>query len=95
MYFTWLLNKRNGVYQADGRGNRPSAGEVGFASGRLHSLRHFFCSLCANEGVPERVLMTWLGHASSAMVKTYYHLNNEEAQLQMSKLGRHGVLGVT
>ncbi len=70
-------------------------GEGGFAMGRLHSLRHFFCSRCANEGVPERVLMTWLGHSSSAMVKRYYHLNSEEAQLQMSKLGRHGVLGVT
>jgi integrase len=63
-------------------------GEAGFATGRLHSLRHYFCSVCANEGVPERVLMTWLGHSSSAMVKRYYHLNNEEAQLQMRKLGK-------
>ena len=57
--------------------------EEGFATGRLHSLRHFFCSRCANQGVSERVLMEWLGHASSAMVRRYYHLDNEEAQLQM------------
>ena len=62
-------------------------GEAGFGAGRLHGLRHFFCSLCANQGVPERVLMNWLGHTSSAMVKRYYHLYNDEAQLQMRKLG--------
>lgn len=68
---------------------RPNEfGDAGFATGRLHSLRHFFCSLCANEGVPERVLMTWLGHSDSAIVKRYYHLNNEEAQTQMSKLAK-------
>jgi integrase len=52
------------------KGQFPSEeGEHGFASGRLHSLRHFFCSRCANRGVPERVLMEWLGHTKSAMVK--------------------------
>lgn len=25
-YFTWVLRRRNGVWQADGRGNRPVAG---------------------------------------------------------------------
>jgi len=69
--------------------------DCGFATGRLHSLRHFFCSVCANEGVPERVLMTWLGHSSTVMLKRYYHLNNDEAQMQMSKLGKYGVPGVT
>jgi integrase len=68
-------------------------GEVGFASGRLHSFRHFFCSLCANEGVSERVLMQWLGHTSSAMVKRYYHLQEEESQLQMAKLEKRDFLG--
>jgi integrase len=32
-------------------------GGKGFRDGRLHSFRHFFCSWCANEGVPEQTLM--------------------------------------
>ena len=35
----------------------PSASdEIGFMNGRLHSFRHFFCSICSNSGVPEQVL---------------------------------------
>jgi integrase len=58
--------------------------EVGFSDGRLHSFRHFFCSLCANRGVPQRVVMRWLGHKESRMVEHYYHLHDEEARRQMS-----------
>eukprot|EP00456_Euglypha_rotunda_P077711 TRINITY_DN735_c0_g1_i4.p1 TRINITY_DN735_c0_g1~~TRINITY_DN735_c0_g1_i4.p1 ORF type:complete len:232 (+),score=18.90 TRINITY_DN735_c0_g1_i4:1475-2170(+) len=47
------------------------AGEIGFEHGRLHSFRHFFCSSCANSNIPERVVMTWLGHADAAMVRRY------------------------
>jgi integrase len=61
-------------------------GEVGFADGRLHSFRHYFCSTCANNGVPEQIVMAWLGHRDSAMVKHYYHLHDEEAQRQMKRL---------
>jgi len=65
----------------------PSAEEeVGFKDGRLHSFRHFFCSLCANSGVPETVLMRWLGHKNSNMVRHYYHLHDQESQRQMSKI---------
>jgi integrase len=65
----------------------PTAeGEIGFEHGRLHSFRHYFCSICANQGVPERTLMVWLGHSSSAMIKRYYHLHDAEAQSQMQKL---------
>lgn len=60
--------------------------EIGFKDGRLHSFRHYFCSVCANSGVPEQLLMTWLGHRSSAMVKHYYHVHNEQAQQQMARL---------
>lgn len=59
-------------------------GEVGFADGQLHSFRHYFCSCCANAGVPENALMRWLGHKDSAMVKHYYHLHDDEAQRQMN-----------
>ena len=61
-------------------------GEVGFADGRLHSFRHFFCSLCANRGVPQRVAMHWLGHTESRMVEHYYHLHDDEARRQMGRI---------
>jgi integrase len=61
-------------------------GETGFRDGRLHSFRHFFCSTCANCGVPEQVVMHWLGHRQSAMVRHYYHLHDDEAQRQMKRL---------
>jgi integrase len=60
--------------------------DASFEDGRLHSLRHFFCSLCANRQVSERVLQKWLGHSSSAMIKRYYHLHDEESHRQMDKL---------
>jgi len=69
------------------------AGAKGFEDGRLHSFRHYFCSQCANAGVPERMLMHWLGHADSAMVRHYYHANNEEARRQMLRLELLGDAG--
>ena len=60
--------------------------EVGFRDGRLHSFRHFFCSLCANSGVSVQAVMHWLGHKESRMVQHYYHLHDEEAHRQMGSL---------
>jgi integrase len=62
----------------------------GFRSGRLHSFRHYFCSVSANSGVPEQIVMTWLGHQDSKMVRRYYHLHQEEAQKQMAKINFMG-----
>jgi len=70
-------------------------GEVGFADGRLHSFRHYFCSTCANSNVPEQVVMAWLGHAESKMVRHYYHLHDAEAQRQMKRLSFVGMPGIT
>ncbi len=67
--------------------------QVGFRGGRLHSFRHFFCSACANTGVPEQVVMTWLGHRDSDMVRHYYHLHDDEAQRQMRRLDFLGETG--
>ncbi|MCE9551921.1 MAG: tyrosine-type recombinase/integrase [Planctomycetes bacterium] len=73
----------------------PSApGERGFKDGRLHSFRHFFCSMCASQGVAERVLMAWLGHASSDMIKIYFHLHDTESRQQMDKLNLLGTAGM-
>lgn len=61
-------------------------GEQGFKDGRLHSFRHYFCSTCANNNVPERMVMDWLGHADSEMLRRYYHLHDEESRSQMNSL---------
>jgi site-specific recombinase XerD len=62
------------------------AGDKGFQDGRLHSLRHYFCSTSANSGVAEQVLMSWLGHRDSRMLRHYFHLHQDEAQRQMAKI---------
>jgi integrase len=69
------------------------AGEVGFWDGRLHSFRHFFASLSANEGVPERVVMAWLGHTDSKMVAHYYHLHAPESDRETGRLTLSKVTG--
>jgi len=61
-------------------------GEVGFADGRLHSFRHFFCSLCALRGIGQQVVMQWLGHRDSKMVQHYFHLHDGVARKQMKRI---------
>ncbi len=62
------------------------AGQRSFEDGRLHRLRHYFCSVCVNTGIPERIVMEWLGHADSEMVRHYYHLNDGESRRKMDQL---------
>lgn len=61
-------------------------GEQGFKDGRLHSFRHYFCSTCANNNKPELMVMDWLGHADSEMLRRYYHLHDDESRRQMNSL---------
>ena len=70
-----------------------STNEKGFRDARLHSFRHYFCSTCANSGVPERMVMEWLGHVDSEMVRHYYHLHDEEARRRMANLDFLGGAG--
>jgi integrase len=65
-------------------------GEEGFSRGRLHSIRHYFCSIAADEGVPEQMLMRWLGHKESRMVRHYYHLREKASQAHMTRLNLVG-----
>ncbi len=69
------------------------SGQRGFKDGRLHSFRHAFCSRCANENVPERMVMDWLGHKDSAMIRHYYHLHDEESRRRMGQLDFLGTTG--
>ncbi|QDV55415.1 tyrosine-type recombinase/integrase [Rosistilla oblonga] len=64
--------------------------ERSFEDGRLHSFRHYFCSVCANTSIPERITMSWLGHADSEMVRHYYHLNDAESRRKMDQLNLLG-----
>lgn len=60
--------------------------EQGFKDGRMHSFRHYFCSVCATSGVPEQIVMSWLGHADSEMVRHYFHLHDSASQAAMNKI---------
>ena len=60
--------------------------ETGMERGRLHSFRHYFCSECANKNVPMQMVMDWLGHQDSRMVRYYWHLADERAQNEMKRL---------
>lgn len=64
----------------------PPGAARGFVDGRLHSFRHAFCSLCANSGVNQHALMTWLGHSSNDMIRRYYHLHDEASQRAMAQV---------
>lgn len=63
---------------------------TGIMAGRLHSCRHFFCSQCVEARRPEQVVMAWLGHQDSQMVRRYYHLKDAQAQEHMQKLNFTG-----
>ena len=64
----------------------PQSGKKRFEDGRLHTFRHFFCSTCANSGIPEAVVMKWLGHTTPTMTRRYYHLAHDESRHQMERL---------
>ncbi len=68
-------------------------GSKTFADARFHSFRHYFCSTCANNSVPERIVMTWLGHSNSEMIRHYYHLHDLEAKRRMDSLNFLGECG--
>jgi integrase len=63
-----------------------ASGGQSFIDGRMHGFRHFFVSLCATSGVPERVVMEWVGHADSSMVRHYFFLHDDEAKRYMNGL---------
>ncbi|MAT14405.1 MAG: hypothetical protein CMJ46_03955 [Planctomyces sp.] len=65
----------------------PSGTGKSFINGRVHSFRHFFCSQCANGGVPEPVVKKWMGHSKdSQMFERYYHLNDRDSRTHMFRL---------
>ncbi len=63
-----------------------AAGVIGFEHGRLHSFRHYFCSVTVQAGTAEHTVMSWLGHSSSKMVRHYFHLHDDESRRQMRRI---------
>jgi integrase len=53
---------------------------------KLHSFRHHFASMCANNHVAHRKALAWLGHSSSDMLDLYYHLHDDDSQQAMLAL---------
>ncbi|MBA4020181.1 MAG: hypothetical protein C0483_23720 [Pirellula sp.] len=68
-------------------------GKQSFVNGRLHSFRHAFVSRCAAQNVAVLVVMEWVGHAESPMVRHYFHLHDEESRRQMRGLDFLGGAG--
>ncbi len=54
-------------------------GEKSFIDGAFHSLRHFYCSIHAQQGVSEMTMCQYLGHQSSRITRRYYHNNDQES----------------
>jgi integrase len=62
----------------------PAGREAGFV---IHSLRHFFETFTVNEGIPQRVIDTWLGHhGDKSMAAVYYKLSDADSQSFMAKV---------
>lgn len=58
--------------------------------GCIHSFRKFFCSYCANNGVPILTLKAWIGHSkSTATLEEHYYLLDEMDSInQMEQISR-------
>jgi integrase len=53
----------------------------------LHSLRHFFETICVNAGIPQRAVVDWMGHAPErSMASIYYKLDGVESQGFMQRV---------
>ena len=68
----------------------------GLIDGRLHSFRHYFCSVAAGSGkVDAETLMTWLGHRDSRMVRHYFHAFEDRGARQMESIDFAGPSAAT
>lgn len=66
------------------------AGEIGFAHGRLHGLRHYFVSQAFLGGANEGEVKDWVGHRDSRIVEHYRHLAESDSQRKMEALDLMG-----
>ena len=62
------------------------AGEIGFADGTVHGLRHFFVSEACRNDATEAQLLEWVGHRDSAVLRLYRHLRPDDGHRRMEKI---------
>ena len=65
--------------------------QAGIASCRIHDLRHSFCSLSAQAGIPLYHIQQHVGHSSSKMTARYAHLGQQD----MAKAGEGVAKAIT
>ena len=53
---------------------QDSCKEAGLKKVHVHSLRHTFCSIATEKGIPAEVIQAILGHKSDSMTRRYRHL---------------------
>jgi integrase/recombinase XerD len=62
----------------------PAGRAAGFT---LHSMRRSFETLTVNQGIPQAVIDTWMGHRSNRSIgRVYYHLRDADSQKFMRKV---------
>lgn len=52
----------------------PLQERLGIPMGGMHGFRHFRVSYLVEHGVPDNIVMDWIGHGSAAMIRLYTHL---------------------
>jgi len=62
--------------------------KAGLADHTLHGLRHDFCSLLMEQGVPDTIIAQLAGHANPAITRRIYQHGTEAAHRDaMERLG--------
>jgi integrase len=57
----------------------------------VHGFRHSFASTCAAKGLPYRIILSFMGHADSAILEHYVQLEDDASHAAMRALSeRHG-----
>lgn len=53
---------------------------------KLHSFRHFFCSMAAQNNLSYRYVLSWLGHSDSKIAEMYFRMFDDTAEQAMSSI---------
>ncbi len=59
---------------------------AGIRRGTVHTFRHWFCSIAANNNVPPFQMMAILGHGSLEILLRYYHVGRDELLTSLDNL---------
>ncbi len=81
-----LQNLQERIIEPLGKEFPTPQGEIGFDSGTVHGLRHYFCSEAYRNGARDAELLEWLGHRDSEMTQLYRHLHREDSHRRMEQI---------